>query len=97
MVSSLTIYETLRHAGVPDEQNNAEQSKILATKVDVEKSTRTVTYQHPWKGNRKGQGVCKGTNLRRPTRPIGTSRQRLENYNRTRSKLHVPTHSSTLN
>ena len=42
MVSSLTIYETLRHAGVPDEQNNAEQSKILATKVDVEKSTRTV-------------------------------------------------------
>ena len=37
MVSSLTIYETLRHAGV-----NEEMSKILATKVDVEKSTRTV-------------------------------------------------------
>ena len=44
MVSSLTIYETLRHAGVPDDQakahtkaieaaldqNNTEQSKILA-------------------------------------------------------------------
>jgi hypothetical protein len=56
MVSSLTIYETLRHAGVPDDQakahtkaieaaldqNNTEQSKILATKLDVEKSTRTV-------------------------------------------------------
>ena len=56
MVSSLTIYETLRHSGVPDdqakahtkaieaalEQNNSEQSKILATKLDVEKSTRTV-------------------------------------------------------
>ena len=37
MVSSLTIYETLRHAGV-----NEKMSKILATKVDVEKSTRTV-------------------------------------------------------
>ena len=56
MVSSLTIYETLRHSGVPDDQakaqtkaieavlepNNSEQSKISATKLDVEKSTRTV-------------------------------------------------------
>ena len=56
MASSLTIYKTLRHSGVPDdlakahtkaieaalEQNNSEQSKILATKLDVEKSTRTV-------------------------------------------------------
>ena len=56
MVSSLTIYETLRTSGVPDdqakahtkaieaalEQNNSEQAKVLATKLDLEKPTRIV-------------------------------------------------------